>query len=281
MYATTFPFNPERAVIPVKTLPKTRPRRDVHLVHGAEARTVLQSALLPVFTPRKLYNDVKPPDTIYYRIYRQNGEYAVFLLYEWPYQTLPPHKYDYEPVIVLMDKNMNIREVYTDGFHYYIQKYTAPPLSKYNPHIEITAPWRSMVVKWSEPSDNDVMIYPADEEKGTIGETKVKYLSDKVLSELRNRDVNPLAVNDKLIKNPWSVKQAKHWETFSKPTPDELLKDLAKNYGIKKYEVILTRLKLVVSSMIDKIKAFLQGTKEELKEKIESTIEKNEQNLLV
>jgi len=61
---------------------------------------------------------VKPPERVYYRVYRDldTKEYAVFLLYEWPDQAIPPHGYDYEPVIVILDKDMEIKKVYTDCF---------------------------------------------------------------------------------------------------------------------------------------------------------------------
>ena len=257
---TLFPINPEKIYLPrINKPPKIKPKNTVRIVHGAEAREALNAALLPLYTPKFIYDDVGEPSNIYYRVYKMNGEYAVFLLYEWPYQTVPPHKYDYEPVIVFLDKNMNIKEVYVDGFHYYIQKYRAPPFSNKTPHIRITAPCRSMEVRWSGPKSSDVMVYPLNEAEGRSSKTKIQYLSDKKLSELEKRDVNPLTIHEKLVRNPWSVRQAKHWATYDNPTVDDLLKDIAKNYGLKKYEYLLYKAKLVLASILDKIVAFFQS----------------------
>jgi len=267
-----FPFDPEEVVLKTRK-DKTPTVKDVKIVHGEEARAVLREALLPVYTPRYLYDMVKPPSTIYYRVYRRNGEYGVFLLYEWPDQYIPPHKYDYEPIIIIMDKNLNIKEVYTDGFHYYIHKEKPPPLASTRPHIVVNAPWRSMEVKWSEPRDTDVMIYPADEVKGTVAPTKIQYLSDKVLQRLRSRSENPLAVNEKLIRNPFSVRYAKHWETFHEPTPEDLARDFAKNYGISRVDLIIMRIKLFIESLADKVKAFLQGLWSTVRNTLPSTQE--------
>lgn len=231
------------------------------IIHGLEAKKALSKALLPLYTPKQLYNDVQSPSKIYYRVYKSRSGYAVFLLYEWPFQTLPPHKYDYEPVIVLMDKNMKITEIYTDGFHYYIKKNTPPVIQKHSPHIEITAPWRSMKVEWTEPSENNVMVYPVDELKGVMYPTSIRYLSENTLSELRSRDVNPLTVNDKLIRNPWTVRKAEHWETYNAPSIIDLIKDLAKNYGIRNYKTFLLKIEDVVETLKEKATSFINKIK--------------------
>ena len=270
-----FPVNPEEILIKTPKRPHVPTLRNIRIVHGDEERAVLREALLPVYTPNYLYDMVRPPSTIYYRVYKRGDEYAVFLLYEWPDQYIPPHRYDYEPIIMILDKNLNIKEVYTDGFHYYIHKEKAPPLVKVKPHILVKAPWRSMEVKWSEPRDNEVMIFPADEVKGRFAPTKVRYLSDRVIEELRSREENPLSVNERLIRNPFSVRYAKHWETFTEPEPDDLLRDFAKNYGLNRLEVVLARIRLFIRSLLDRTRAFLEG----LKARLESTIHEGEEEL--
>ena len=264
--SVVFPFEPEEIVLKTPKRDKVPFIGKLRVVHGDEARLVLREALLPVYTPRYLYDMVRPPSRIYYRIYKKGDEYAVFLLYEWPDQYIPPHKYDYEPIIMILDKNLNIKEVYTDGFHYYIHKETPPPLANTRPHIVINAPWRSMEVKWSEPRDNEVMTFPADEVKGNLAPTKIQYLSDRIIQELRSRKENPLAVHERLIRNPFSVRYAKHWATFHEPTPEDLLRDFAKNYGISKIDLFFARIRLFIKSLIDKVRAFIEGLRDRYSE---------------
>lgn len=240
----------------------------IHLVYGDEARLVLREALLPLYTTKQLYDVVQPPENIYYRVYKRGNEYAVFLLYEWAHQVMPPHRHDYEPVIVFLDKDLNIKEVYVDGFHYYIQKYKAPPLTDVKPHLRISTPWRAMEVSWSEPSKNYIMVYPVDEVKGTFSKSRIRYLSDKVVHELRSRNENPLSVHQRLIKNPWSVKEAKHWATFSEPTPNDLLNDFAKNYGIGKVDVFLEKAKLFIKSLAESVKVMLSSIGRKMRNRV-------------
>lgn len=254
-----FPFNIEEIAVKTPRSESVPVAKRLQLVYGDEARRVLSRALLPVYTPRAMYSAVRPPSKIYYRVYRSGDEYAVFLLYEWPDQYIPPHRYDYEPVILIMDRHLNIKEVYTDGFHYYIHRQTPPPLVSARPHIFIPAPWRSMEVRWAPPRDSDVMIYPVDEVRGTVAQTEVRYLSDRVIQELRSRGENPLAVHDRLIKNPFSARYAKHWATFDEPKPEDLARDFVKNYGLSKPEVMLMRVKLFVKTLVDKARALIAG----------------------
>lgn len=232
---------------------------EIRRVYGDEARLVLREALLPIYTPKNTYDVVKPPEAIYYSVYKKGSEYAAFLLYVWNEQVLPPHKYDYEPVIVFLDQNLNVKEVYTDGFHYYVQKFKAPPLTDVKPHIRINTPWRAMEVSWSEPPRNYIMIYPIDETQGDLPRTKIKYLSDHVISELKNREVNPLAVHGRLIKNPWSVKDAKHWATIREPTASDLLNDFSKNYRVSRVDLFIEKAKLFIKSMAETAKLVFLG----------------------
>jgi len=252
--------------------------RRIRLVRGEEAKAVLSHALLPLYTSRSLYDLVKPPERIYYRVYKDldTGDYAVFLLYEWPHQAVPPHRYDYEPVIVILDKDMEIRRVYTDGFHYYVKKYTPPPLAQTKPHIYVNTPWRSMEVRFSEPRKTDVMLWPVDEVKGDFPQTRLVYLSDRIIEELRSRSENPLSIHPKLVKNPFSVEGAKHWSTYSEPTPGDLAKDLAKNYGLTRLGELWLRIRDAIRTLADRAKAFLSGLAYAVRDKIVEKLEEQE-----
>lgn len=232
-------------------------RYEPHILYGDEARLVLREALLPIYVPKSMYDVIKPPKNVYYRVYRKGDEYAVFLLFEWDEQILPPHKYDYEPVVVFLDRNLNVREVYVDGFHYYVQRYRAPALVDVKPHIQVRTPWRAMEVSWSDPPRDFVMVYPVDEIMRNLSGTRVRYLSDRVINELRSRDVNPLAVNERLIKNPWTVRKAKHWSTIREPTTADLINDLAKNYGVSRLSRFLEKARLFIKSVVESVKLFL------------------------
>jgi len=260
---------------PRKTEFEEGEERRIRLVKGEEARAVLNHALLPLYTSRSLYSLVKSPERIYYRVYKDldTGDYAVFLLYEWPSQTVPPHKYDYEPVIVVLDKDMEIKRIYTDGFHYYVKKYTAPPLVQTKPYIYVDAPWRSMVVRFSEPRKTDVMLWPVDEVKGDFPQTRVVYLSDRIIDELRSRSENPLSVHPKLIKNPFSVEEAKHWATFREPTPEDLAKDFAKNYGLTRLSELGFRVREAFRALVDRVRAFAAGLVHVVRERIADRVE--------
>jgi len=250
--------------------------RKIRLVKGEEAKAVLSHALLPLYTSRTLYGLVRPPERIYYRVYKDldTGDYAVFLLYEWPDQAIPPHRYDYEPVIVMLDKNMEIKKIYTDGFHYYVKKNTPPLFVQTKPHIYIDAPWRSMTVRFSEPNKTDVMLWPVDEVKGEFPQTKVVYLSDRIIEELRSRSENPLAVHPKIIKNPFSIEEAKHWSTYREPTPEDLAKDFAKNYGLTKLGELGFRVREAFRALVDRVRVFLSGLVHVVREKIADRVEK-------
>ena len=233
--------------------------------------------LPPLYVSKAQYGLVHPPTNVYYRVYRnaRTGEYGVFLLFEWPEQAIPPHKYDYEPVIIIADRNFNVREVYTDGYHYYIERYTAPPFYSGLPHLKITAPWRSMEFKWSNPGDNDVMIYPVDENEGKLGPRPI-YLSDRILAKLRSRETNPLSIHERFIRNPFSVREkgARHWSTFTEPRLDDLLRDIAKNYGIPtRLELLIARIKSFLRTLVDKATAMLSGAKHAVKEELAELLE--------
>lgn len=247
------------------------------LVYGDEARLVLREALLPVYVKRDIYGVVKPPTNVYYRVYKKGDEYAVFLLFEWDEQVLPPHIYDYEPVIVFLDKDLNIKEVYVDGFHYYVQKYKAPPLSDTKPHIRIQTPWRAMEVSWHEPPRGFIMVYPVDETRGAWSATKLRYLSDRVINELRSREVNPLSVHPRLIKNPWTVRYAKHWSTIHEPTASDLLNDFVKNYRVSRVDLFLEKAKLFIRSLVEATKLAVVGLVRRLRDAV---AEKDEYELV-
>lgn len=253
--------------------------REPRLLYGEEAKLVLREALLSIYIPKNMYDVVKPPTNAYYRVYKRGDEYAVFLLFEWGEQIIPPHKHDYEPVIVFLDRDLNVKEVYVDGFHYYVQRYRAPPLADTKPHIRIQTPWRAMEVSWSEPPKDFIMVYPVDETRGTWSATRLRYLSDKVINELRSREVNPLSVHPRLIKNPWVVREARHWSTIREPTTSDLLNDFAKNYRVSRVDLFLEKARLFIRSLVESAKLILSGLARRLRDAISA--EKDEFELTV
>lgn len=252
---------------------------DVRVVYGDWARVVLREALLPIFVPRRLYDVVQPPEVVYYRVYKRGDEYWVFLIYEWSHQVLPPHKHDYQPVIVVLDSKLNVKEVYTDGFHYYVDKYKSPGPDAGRPHIRITAPWRSMEVYWGDPPSNYVMVYPVDEVQRAV-RTRLRYLSDHVVHELRSRRVNPLSVHPRLIKAPWEIRNAKHWSTIRSPTPAEVAADLAKNYGVKEPRDLLRAAKIYLVALAEAIRAGLRLIARKIKSRLTGRAEEEPEALL-
>ena len=233
-----------------------RVRRTVIPVYGREAKLVLERAILPLYTTRYLYDIVKAPSTVYYRVYRNRaGEYAVLLVYEWPYQYIPPHMNDYEPVVVILDRNMKVKEVYVDGFHYYVDKAKRPLLPGVKPRLVVKTPWRSMTVKWGPPGGDEVMIYPIDEVARMFPNTRVRYLSEQVLRELKSRE-NPITLSDRIIYNPFSVRYARHWATYHEPGLDDHLRDMAKNYGttVSRLTQLLSRVKLLAARLLSQFR---------------------------
>lgn len=209
--------------------PSYVPPGRVRIVRGAELARLLRRSRPVLYASRDSADFVGIPSHVYYRAYKLEGDgYAVFYLFEWPSQTIPPHKYDYEPVIVLTDSEGNPREVYTDMFHYFIGRKRVN--GGYVLYTE--TPWRSMEAR-TAVSPGWVKVY----EPGVVG-PQLEYLSDRKLAELKGRDVNPLKVNDKLVRDPFSVVEAEHWETYHTPSLREFLQDLAANYrflGVKRF----------------------------------------------
>jgi len=238
---------------------------DVEVVRGREAMDILDRVLFPVYCPRDMYDVVQPPEKIYYKVVHKRGDgYAVLMIYYWPDQVFPPHKYDYEPVVVILDKNKEVKEIYTDGFHYFVHRIKPPRIAKYRPYILIDEPWRSMDVRYAPPGKDLVMLYPVDEVKHEPAPTQLQYLSNKVVEQLRSRRVNPLAVNQKIIDNPFTVEKAKHWETYHDPSLEDLLHDFAKNYGVRSIHDLLGRLQAVIRTLVDRFKATLAYISEEI-----------------
>jgi len=214
-------FAPVRA-----SKPEARAPPGTRLVRGPEAEEIVKRTLPRLYTRDTLWGLVGPPSNVYYRVYKSSEGYAVFYLFEWPDQKIPPHKWDYEPVIVIADRQGNPREVYVDGYHYFVSGNRV----RGEWWIEVTGPWRSMAVRRGRPGGDMASVYP-------IGETTrpgplPRYLSDRVLAGLRSRSENPLKVSEKLIRDPWSVRNAEHWATYRTPTVEELARDILENYGL-------------------------------------------------
>jgi len=241
-----------------------KPEGNVRLVRGDEAKEVIAKTLSSLYSSSVMSEIVNTPRNVYYRVYKSGEGYGVFYLFEWGYQAFPPHKYDYEPVIVLTDKDGNPKEVYVDGYHYFISKYSIPRGTQ-SFYLYSDTPWRSMKVKFGAPSNNEVELYPENEKLERIGPTP-KYLSDKIIAKLKSRTENPLKVNDKLIKDPWSVREAKHWTTYNSPTPEDFMYDIAENYGLAKYikgpmslnaMLTLMKAKITIENLVSKVESML------------------------
>jgi len=130
-----------------------------------------------------------------------------------------------------------------------------------------------MVVEFSEPKKTDVMLWPVNEVKGDFPQTRIVYLSDRIIEELRSRSENPLSIHPKLIKNPFSVEDAKHWSTYREPTPEDLAKDFAKNYGLTKLGELGFRVREALRALADRVRAFLAGIVHIVREKIADRVE--------
>ena len=248
------------------TVKHYQPKGEVRIVHGEEAKQVIEKTLPKLFSSPLMSDAVGTPRNVYYRVYKSDEGYGVFYLFEWDEQVFPPHKYDYEPVIVLTDKYGNPREVYVDGYHYFIKKYKLPRGAT-DYHLYSDTPWRGMKVRWTTPDKDEVELYPINEKTGQIGPTP-KYLSDKTIARLRHRRENPLKINERLIRDPWSVRQAEHWMTYRAPTPEEFMYDIAENYGLAKYikgplslniVLALMKAKMTIENLISKVATALSS----------------------
>ncbi len=211
-------------------------------------REILGRAIIPIYTTKSMHRIVGPPDRVYYRVYERGDEYAVLFLYEWGVQYIPPHKYDYEPVVVILDKHgLRIKEVYVDGYHYLVDRNDAPLGFGGKPFILIDNPWRAMEVKWGDPDRSLVMVYPLDERTGKLGPKPV-FLSKRILEDLTSRPENPLKLHPRILGDPFSVRYAKHWATFEEPDIQDYLDDITTNYGLK----------TVTSSLLDAFRSLLE-----------------------
>lgn len=205
-------------------------------VTGQEARRVLRELMPPLYVPAHLYEMVGPPSRVYYRVHRRGDEYAVLLVYEWPDQMVPPHRYDYEPVVIigrLRGGRLRVAEIYTDGFHYFVERHR-PLSSNSRPLLVVDAPWRSMDVLWVDDDTKPrfIQIYPVDE-RGRVPLPEPEPLTAARLGELRRRRENPLSISPTIIEDPFSVRGAAHWQTYGPPSLDDIVRDLAKNYGLR------------------------------------------------
>ena len=213
-------------------------------MEGPAAVAVLARAAPVLYARRDVYDLVGPPFAVYYRVYRdRRGWYGVFLLYEWPYQVVPPHRWDYEPVVVILDDRLMVRAVYVDAYHYYVTGYKSPPGGARRVHLLIDAPWRSMRARWTRPGPGYVW----------LPTPSPVYLSDRLLHELRARG---MAVHERLVRDPFSVADAVHWSTFTEPTVDDVLRDLEKNYGAA-VRVLLRRAREMARALAERVRATL------------------------
>ncbi len=262
----------------VRFEPLSKPSRKIKLLppDNVETQLLIDKTLPSLYSDKSVYADVETPKRVYYRAYKSDTGYAVLYIFTWDNQVFPPHKYDYEPVIVITDKNMNPKYVYVDREHYFVKGYKIPYGETYRLYTDNT--WRSMTVKLGTPSDDEVELYPINEKEGILGPAPV-YLTGRILAKLENREENPLKINEKIIKNPWSVSVAKHWTTFHEPSVTDIIDDLEKNYGINKKwstEKIMIQLKQVLHKIIRKLEEIIPRSKS--KEKLKKQNRRN--NLL-
>ena len=251
--------------------PAVRRRRswtagEIRIVHGEEARRVIGRTFPKLFSSPHVAGVVGTPRNVYYRVYKSGEGYAVFYLFEWDEQVFPPHKYDFEPVIVLTDRYGNPREVYVDGYHYFVKRYILPRgVRDFRLYTDV--PWRAMSVRWGPIGRDEVELYPINEKEGRLG-PPLRYLSDRVLEELRRRDENPLKIHPRLIRNPWSIREAEHWNTIRAPTPDEFLYEIAENYGLARLikgpltlrvVLALIRAKVWLENMVQRVASALSS----------------------
>lgn len=207
-----------------------------------------------IYAPPGMEQVVGSPSNVYVSVKPVKGGYAFIYVFEWPYQLFPPHKYDYEPVIVFTDTGFNVKEVYVDGYHYYVSRYVAPPGTR-RVYLVVDTPWRSMKVRWGEP-DGMVRVYPGNG-------TRVRLLTRHALASLYSRRENPFAVNPRIIRNPEIIRRAKHWEFIHSPSVSEIVEDFAKNYGIKMSRldaalfIAAARLKQLYYSLVSRVYSLL------------------------
>ena len=198
---------------------------------------------------------------VYYKIQKGRDGYAILYLFEWDQQFFPPHKWDYEPVIVFTDNKGNPREVYVDDLHYFVGRYI---LNSNNWWIDVNRPWRSMTVREGSVPKNYLPIFPRSKEGNLI---RIKPLTRGKLEELKSRSENPLSINERILENLFSVRDATHWSTFHAPTLEDLARDFAKNYGLSRIigekpsvKLILTTTKLamIIQDNYNKLKRILR-----------------------
>lgn len=245
------------ASIDVKPVSKSSGGVEQMSPNSVETEILISKTLPPLYASNHVYKDVGTPSNVFYRAYKSESGYAVLYIFSWKKQVFPPHKYDYEPVIVLTDKNMNPRAIYVDREHYFIKGYKIPFGKTY--YLYTDNPWRSMVVEFGTPSNDKVEVYPVNEKEGVLGPNPT-YLSNQILWKLRHRKENPLKINSKFIKNPWIVTTAKHWTTIREPTPQDIIEDLEKNYGINttwSTEKIILELKQILHKIISKLEGIV------------------------
>ena len=232
-------------------------RGEAETVHGDEARRVLRAAMLPMYTRRDIHGLVGVPEELFYKVYRKGDEYAVLFVYKWPLQYIPPHMFDFEPVIVILDGNLKVKEVYADATHYYVHGSRAPEGYAGKPYLLVDTPWRSMKVVWGKPEGDLVMIHPYDEASERKAQTRMRYLSEHLVRELRSLPENPFSVHEKILRNPFAVRRAKHWTYLREPSPLQVLWDLARTYGAGNPFLLVGNFKPLADLLVEKIRRFV------------------------
>jgi len=212
----------------------------------ADVDAELAVRFLPVlWTSADLYRVVEEPSAVYYKVERTGYGYAVLYVFEWPYQSFPPHEYDYEPVVVHADKAGRVLAVCYDGYHYFVECKTVK--SGVTPPLHISNPWRSMDV-----GAGDVVVFPNEE-------TPLIPLTGEVYERLRRRRPNPLKIHPDIYRSPQLSLEAEHWATFDRPSLRDFVRDLAANFGfspmaaVKMVEALAYYASNIVSGIVARV----------------------------
>jgi hypothetical protein len=188
---------------------------------GEKARRIATELMPRLYVPKPILDLVGNPELVYFKVVEDidRGEYAVMYLFTWNKQALPPHPYDYEPVVAIVDRNLNVKEVYTDATHYYVLRQKAPKDTGYKKiDVIVDTPWRSMHVEWSGVGDDSYYV-----------RLKPRYmaeLTDNVVKMLKSNKSNPLKIHEAILENPFTVRGASHWQYYKPPHIKALLEEI-------------------------------------------------------
>ena len=108
-------------------------------------RSLVEELFPPIYRMKpsadpRLGSPIWDADGVYYRIFRKGNRYAILLVFHFLHQDFPPHKWDYEPVIIFLRKEPNgwrVQKVVFDEIHY------KAGVAYEDPSLVMVGPWRS------------------------------------------------------------------------------------------------------------------------------------------